>query len=134
MQGQVLTVRVRVTLEAARGFQNDDACHFAVCQIPGKPHSQVQSSSQCVNDTEETSDLVWNETFELFDYQRGDSIEFAVYAQEKGEKAASVTGEDTSLGRAWLSWEAVSTSGPGGFEGELDLVDIWKHPTKTKMK
>jgi hypothetical protein len=81
-QGQVLTTRVTVTLKAARGFQNDEADHFCVCAIPGKPHSRVQTGFQCVLDTPLTPDLDWNETFEIFDYQRGDSIEFGVFARE----------------------------------------------------
>jgi len=129
MEGQVLTVRGRVTIEAASGFQNEDADHFVVCQVAGKPHSKVQTEPLCVNDTPDTSDLCWDQMFDLFDYQRGDTIEFACYAQER---VASKTGEDTSLGRARLTWEAVSSK---GFHGELSLLDPNSHQmTKTKMR
>lgn len=128
IRNEVLTTRVTVTLETARNFQSDEADHFCVCQIPGKPHSRIQTQSKCVADTPDTPLLEWEETHELFDYQRGDGIEFAVYAREK---VASVTGEDTSLGRVRLGWEQFSAK---GFRGELKLMDPRTgQPTKTTM-
>jgi len=127
-EGESVDIVVNVTIETAWGFHDNDAQHFCVCAIPGKPHSRIETDSQCVNDTPETDYLEWRQTYELFDFKCDDPIELAVYARER---VVSAHGEDSSLGRVRLGYSQFSQ----GFHGELAL----KHPhsglsTKTKMK
>lgn len=116
--------QVQVTIMHAKGLRNADWMPFSgksdpycTCEIPGKSSSKV--STFVVND-----DLnpVWNYTADIAEYSTGDPLAFTVYDSD-------MTGQDL-LGRATL---LASQFYPGGFEGDLPLVDAGKaaNPTLT---
>eukprot|EP00928_Gymnodinium_smaydae_P045752 TRINITY_DN3045_c0_g1_i1.p1 TRINITY_DN3045_c0_g1~~TRINITY_DN3045_c0_g1_i1.p1 ORF type:complete len:774 (+),score=55.45 TRINITY_DN3045_c0_g1_i1:89-2410(+) len=118
--------KLRVKIVSARGLRDADPVGFGksdpycVCEISGKPNSR--SRTQVVDNC---LDPVWNHVCELGDVAAGDTLEFAVYDKDQWPK------RDDLLGKARMP---SCLFYPGGFRGEIELVDPWAPPSPKKKE
>lgn len=80
---------------------------YCRCEVPEKPETKVQT--QCISKTLEP---MWNEEFEVAEYEQGDPLEFNVFDYCKSSA-------DDFLGRATLLSHYFDRE--GGFEADLNL-------------
>jgi hypothetical protein len=97
-----------VTIGSAYGFDKTlyDREYLCVCELPGKPHSKVRTLRSTVSDLGDDFGIDWSQEFDLFDFALGDSIDIALVM--KGASHEGRVGEDTTLGRATLSYHSFS--------------------------
>lgn len=99
---------LKVTVVSARGLVTKDNCEvYVTCQLQGKVASKCQTACQSLE-----SDPTWSQEFELFDYERGDALEFAVFRSDNAST-------DEPLGKAVLYPEQFRS----GYAGHLTLMD-----------
>eukprot|EP00403_Amphidinium_massartii_P010799 CAMPEP_0178410696 /NCGR_PEP_ID=MMETSP0689_2-20121128/21115_1 /TAXON_ID=160604 /ORGANISM="Amphidinium massartii, Strain CS-259" /LENGTH=980 /DNA_ID=CAMNT_0020031885 /DNA_START=8 /DNA_END=2950 /DNA_ORIENTATION=- len=89
--------RAVVALISARNLRSADIMGksdpYATCEIIGKPQSKVQT--QVVH---QSLNPVWNEEFELLDFQHGDDLLINVYDKDEWPKKDDFLGECTVSG------------------------------------
>lgn len=101
--------RLAVQILGAQGLGKAMGLPLAcTCEIPGR--ADVLLKTKVV---EYSPDPVWDEEFEIPQYQKGDSLVFTIYAQSPQPTP------DELLGRAELP--SAQLSGPGGLDAELPL-------------
>uniref|UniRef100_A0A7S1PPI9 C2 domain-containing protein n=1 Tax=Alexandrium catenella TaxID=2925 RepID=A0A7S1PPI9_ALECA len=102
-------VPLMVVIVGACGLKSEDSlCEaYCTCQIRGRGGSVVQTEGRSLR-----ADPEWNQEFELADYEKGDSLEFAVFSAKPGST-------DETLGKALLSLEEIRP----GYAGHLALLE-----------
>lgn len=86
------------------GSSSDPYC---TCEIPGKPHSKIQTSAM-----QNTTNPTWNHKATIAEYTAGEHLEFTVLDQGRGKK-------DDILGKAVLN--NAQFHKVGEFDGDLPL-------------
>lgn len=110
--------KLGVSIISARGLRNADNVKvmaeglsdpYCTCEIPGKPHSKIQT--HVVRDK---LDPEWHYMADVRDFAEGDSLRFCVYDYDAGEEHGDLLGTVTLQSPQFY---------PAGFEGELALAD-----------
>eukprot|EP00420_Gonyaulax_spinifera_P011486 CAMPEP_0197938738 /NCGR_PEP_ID=MMETSP1439-20131203/118614_1 /TAXON_ID=66791 /ORGANISM="Gonyaulax spinifera, Strain CCMP409" /LENGTH=812 /DNA_ID=CAMNT_0043561819 /DNA_START=44 /DNA_END=2483 /DNA_ORIENTATION=+ len=107
---------LHINILNARGLYNADGFlagksdPYCICQIPGKPHSKIQTRTM-----DNTLDPDWNHTGIIQDFEAGDSLEFQVWDSDTFPKP------DQLLGQATLSPQDFADH-PEGIAGVLELI------------
>jgi len=124
-------MQLTVTIVGATGLPNADAGEgalvisqggsdpYCVCTIPKKKRSAVKT--KVIRDN---LNPIWNFEAKVPDYAAGDGLEFSVFDKDYGKP-------DDLLGTAKLSGKQIY---PGGFQGELKLVEAIGEGNKAYLK
>lgn len=105
---------LRIAILGLVGFQGPAAtvAPCCVCEIPGKPHSKLQTAAVSAH-AGVCEELNWNHEADLSDYSPGDSLVFSIWDGDSSR-------EECLLGSVLLH----STQLREGFDGELRLGEL----------